>query len=197
MAVHLMTRKNTYKCNYSANDLCLTKEECKSAGAFHTPGQLAKLMAKKLFPKYISRQCNCKTKVELVEKFGREAADFLKDFKLIDPCCGTGNLLAAAMNVYKWIDEEDLYGVDIEPRAIEFCIRKFPHGHFQVGDCLLEDLTDDKFWEHPSDGLFGAYKAQKLVEATKIIKDRTIKNRQKLSEDLLKQKQLHSIQKVA
>lgn len=193
-----MTRKKLfYNCNNSACDLKLTKKECQLAGAFHTPNSLAIKMAKALFPKYTTQRSKCKTKVELVEKFGQEAADFLKDFKLIDPCCGTGNLLAAAMNVYKWIDEEDLYGVDIEPRAIEFCIRKFPHGHFQVGDCLLEDLTDDKFWEHPSDGLFGAYKAQKLVEATKIIKDRTIKNRQKLSEDLLKQKQLHSIQKVA
>ena len=185
-----MTRKSTYICNNSADDLGLTKHEKQSAGAFHTPKELAVEMAKKLFPQY----AKCKTKTEISEKFGQEGIDFLKDFRLIDPCCGTGNLLAAAMNVYKWIDEEDLYGVDIDPRAVDFCMRKFPHGHFQVGDCLLEDLTDDKFWEHPSDGLFGAYKAQKLAEATRIIKDKAVKNRKELSADLLKQKQMQMTQ---
>ena len=186
-----MTRhKKTYNCNNCAGDLCLSKEECKSAGAFHTPKKLAKEMAKKLFPKY----AKCETKADIIEKFGQEGIDFLKDFRLIDPCCGTGNLLAAAMNTYKWIDEEDIYGVDIDPRAIDFCMRKFPDGHFQVGDCLLEDLTDDKFWEHPSDGLFGAYKAQKLAEATRIIKDKAVKNRKELSADLLKQKQMQMTQ---
>ena len=189
-----MTRQTKkYDCNNSADDLGLTKHERQSAGAFHTPEVLAKAMAKKLFPRY----AKCKTKAEIVEKFGQEGIDFLKDFNLIDPCCGTGNLLAAAMNTYKWIDEEDLYGVDIDPRAVEFCMRKFPNGHFQVGDCLLEDLTDDKFWEHPSDGLFGAYKAKKLAEATKIIKDKSVKNRQQLSADLLKQKQMQNAQKAA
>lgn len=186
-----MTRKRgLYCCNNSANDLCLSKEECKSAGAFHTPEALAKSMAKKLFPRYTTKNCKCNTKAELIKKFGQEGIDFLKDFNLIDPCCGTGNLLAAAMNVYKWIDEEDLYGVDIDPRAVDFCMRKFPHGHFQVGDCLMEDLTNDKFWEHPSDGLFGVYKAQKLAEATKVIKDKSVKNRQQISAELLQQKQL-------
>ena len=189
-----MTRtKQTYNCNNSAQDLCLSKEECKSSGAFHTPKKIAMAMAKKLFPRYIK----CKTKSEIIKQFGQEGIDFLKDFNLLDPCCGTGNLLAAAMNVYKWIDEEDIYGVDIDPRAVDFCMRKFPHGHFQVGDCLLEDLTDDKFWEHPSDGLFGAYKAQKLAEATRVIKNKAVKNRKELSADLLKQKQMQVTQKAA
>lgn len=186
-----MTRqRKIYICNNNACDLKLTKQECQSVGAFHTPRKFALEMAKKLFPKYTTRRSKCETKEELIEKFGQEAVDFLKDFRLIDPCCGTGNLLAAAMNVYKWIDEEDLYGVDIDPRAVEFCIKKFPHGHFQVGDCLLEDLTDDKFWQHPSDGLFGAYKAEKLQAATAILKDKSIKQRKELSEQLLQQKQI-------
>lgn len=189
-----MTRtKDIYDCNNSADNLGLNKLEKQSAGAFHTPENLAIEMAKKLFPKYIE----CKTKKGLIKKFGQEGADFLKDFRLIDPCCGTGNLLAAAMNTYKWIDEEDLYGVDIDPRAVDFCIRKFPRGHFQVGDCLLEDLTDDKFWEHTSDGLFGVYKAQKLAEASKVIKDKSIKNRQQISAELLKQKQMQITEKTS
>lgn len=193
-----MTRqRKIYICNNNACDLKLTKQECQSVGAFHTPRKFALEMAKKLFPKYTTRRSKCETKAELIEKFGQEAVDLLKDFRLIDPCCGTGNLLAAAMNVYKWIDEEDLYGVDIDPRAVDFCMRKFPHGHFQVGDCLLEDLTDDKFWEHPSDGLFGAYKAQKLKEATTLLKDKSVKERRKLSTELLKQKQMQDVSKAA
>lgn len=182
-----MTRKKgLYNCNNSADDLNLSKAEKQSAGAFHTPKKLAMDMAKKLYPDYIK----CKTKAEIIEKFGQEGIDFLKDFNLIDPCCGTGNLLAAAMNVYKWIDEEDLYGVDIDPRAVEFCIKKFPHGHFQVGDCLTENITDDKFWTNTSDGMFGDYQAKLLVKATQTLKDKNIKNRKEIAADLLKQKQL-------
>lgn len=182
-----MTRqKRAYCCNHSADDLNLTKQERQSAGAFHTPKALAIKMAKKLFPRY----AGYKTKQEIIDKFGEEGTQFVRDFRLIDPCCGTGNLLAAALNVYKWIEEEDIYGVDIDPRAVEFCIKKFPNGHFQVGDCLIEDLTDDRFWQQPSDGMFGVYKAQMLAEATRIIKDKTVKNRAQVSVDILKKKQM-------
>lgn len=183
-----MTRtRQTYKCDNSAQDLCLSKEECKSAGAFHTPKKLAIAMAKKLYPDYIK----CKSKAEIIELFGDKGRNFLDGFNLIDPCCGTGNLLAAAMNVYKWIDEEDIYGVDIDPRAVEFCIKKFPHGHFQVGNCLLEDLTDDKFWQHTSEGMFGVYKSQKLNAASTILKDKSVKRRKEVAEQILKQKQMN------
>lgn len=146
-----MTRQiKSYNCNNSADDLGLSKFEKQSAGAFHTPKKLAIAMAKKLYPEYI----NCKTKQEIIEKFGDEGKKFVKEFNLIDPCVGTGNLLAAALNTYKWIEEEDIYGIDIDPRAIEFCMKKFPHGHFQVGNCLTDDFTSDEFWETPSVGLF-------------------------------------------
>lgn len=161
-----MTRENKkYNCNNSADDLNLTKLERQAAGAFHTPESLSVDMAKQLYPQYIKS----KTKAEIIEKFGEDGIKFLKDFNLIDPCCGTGNLLAAAMNVYKWIDEEDIYGVDIDPRAIEFCIKKFPHGNFQVGDCLKDNITDDDFWNKKWDepyenqtGLFGKMYKQEL-----------------------------------
>ncbi len=167
-----MTRtRQTYKCDNSAQDLCLSKEECKSAGAFHTPKKLAIAMAKKLYPDYIK----CKSKAEIIELFGDKGRNFLDGFNLIDPCCGTGNLLAAAMNVYKWIEEEDLYGVDIDERAVQFCKRKFPRGHFQVGDCLTEDITDDKFWQAESDGLFGRTKALQLSAAKLKVKSKTKK----------------------
>lgn len=161
-----MTRqKKSYNCNNSADDLNLTKEERQATGAFHTPKLIAMKMVKQLYPQYIK----CKTKAEIIEKFGEGGINFLKDFNLIDPCCGTGNLLAAAMNVYKWIDEEDIYGVDIDSRAIEFCIKKFPHGNFQVGDCLKDNITYDEFWNKKWDelyedqiGLFGKSYKQEL-----------------------------------
>lgn len=169
-----MTRKKQlYNCNNSADDLGLTKQERQSAGAFHTPRHLAIEMAKKLFPKY----AKCKTKQEIIEKFGQEGIDFLKDFRLIDPCCGSGNLLAAAMNIYKWIDEEDIYGVDIEYRAIEFCLKKFPHGHFQVGDCLTEDITSEKFWENEPCGMFGQLKARQLSAVKQALKNKSNKGK--------------------
>lgn len=166
-----MVRKALYNCNHSANNLNLTKEERQAAGAFHTPKNLAMTMAKRLFPKYIK----CKTKAEIIERFGDEGRKFLDGFNLIDPCCGTGNLLAAALNTYKWIDEEDIYGVDIDPRAVEFCIQKFPRGHFQVGDCLTDDITNDAFWDQESRGMFGHAKAEQLIAAKQALKAKTKK----------------------
>ncbi len=168
-----MTRQRTsYNCNNSACDLSLTKAECQAAGAFHTPKKLALSMAKRLYPQYIK----CKTKAEIAS-MGPEHAEFIRDFNLIDPCCGTGNLLAAALNIYKWIDEEDIYGVDIDYRAIEFCMKKFPHGHFQVGDCLTDDITSDDFWKQESAGMFGQVKAQQLIVVKQAIKTKAKKPR--------------------
>lgn len=158
-------QRKLYNTNNSADDLFLNKKERQDKGAFHTPSYLAIDMVKKLFPQYIK----CKTKLEITEKFGDIGQKFVKEFKLIDPCCGTGNLLAAALNTYKWIEEEDIYGIDIDARAVEFCIKKFPHGHFQVGDCLKDDITDDDFWNkkwneryEDQTGLFGKTYKQKL-----------------------------------
>lgn len=164
-----MTRKKGfYNCNNSADDLNLTKEERQAAGAFHTPKPLAMEMAKRLYPEYIKY----KTKAEIAA-LSPESAEFIKHFNLIDPCCGTGNLLAAALNVYKWIEEEDIYGVDIDHRAIEFCLKKFPHGHFQVGDCLTEDIASDKFWENEPRGMFGQLKTQQLLAAKQVLKNKS------------------------
>lgn len=66
---------------------------------------------------------------------------------IIDPCCGKGNLFVALLETYSFLKNEDLYGIDIDPEAIKFCIEKFPGGHFQVGDILKDSFTDDDFWK--------------------------------------------------
>jgi len=98
----------------------LNKEEAQSQGSFYTPEKLAIKMAKML---------------KLKEKC-----------KVLDPCCGKGNLFVAVLNTYDFISNEDLYGVDIDPEAIKFCIEKFPGGNFQVGNVLEDDITNDEFW---------------------------------------------------
>jgi len=99
----------------------LSKKEKQKQGAVYTPRELAEYMARLL--------------------------DLKERKPILDPCVGYGQLLAAVMNTYDFIEYEDLYGIDIDEEAIKFCIEKFPGGHFQVGDILVDDYTDDAFWE--------------------------------------------------
>jgi type I restriction-modification system DNA methylase subunit len=99
----------------------LTKEKQQAQGSFYTPVEISINMAKKLGLK--------------------------QKGKILDSCCGKGNLFVAVLNEYDFISNDDLYGVDIDAEAIAFCINKFPGGHFQVGNCLEDDLTDDDFWK--------------------------------------------------
>jgi type I restriction-modification system DNA methylase subunit len=98
----------------------LTDKERKEKGAFYTPPEIA---------------------LEMAEKTQYKSGE-----TILDPCVGGGNLLAAMMDTYKELQEEDLYGIDIDPEAIKICRELFPYGHFQVGDCLEDDLTNDEFW---------------------------------------------------
>jgi type I restriction-modification system DNA methylase subunit len=130
----------------------LTKEEYKKQAAVYTPQIIAEMMAK---------------------KFTNIPKEYDPNFSIIDPCCGTGNLLAAVLNVWDGTEfeneeqldengkpkkmsgvmrENNIYGADIDAAAIQKCREKFPHGHFQVyttSDGILdeyEDFTDDDFW---------------------------------------------------
>jgi len=102
----------------------LNKDSQQELGSFYTPKELALKMAKML---KLKSKC-----------------------KVLDPCCGKGNLFVAVLETYSFISNEDLYGVDIDPEAIKFCIKKFPGGHFQVGNCLEDNITDDDFWKKNS-----------------------------------------------
>ena len=99
----------------------LNKSSRQNQGSFYTPKKLALKMAKML---KLKSKC-----------------------KVLDPCCGKGNLFVAVLEIYDFISNEDLYGVDIDPEAIRFCIEKFPGGNFQVGNVLEDDITDDRFWQ--------------------------------------------------
>jgi len=93
----------------------------KETGAFYTPFKIAKRMARK-------------TKWKIGET-------------VIDPCCGNGNLLAAMLDVYSELQEENIYGIDIDSEAIEKCKELIPNGHFKVGNCLTDKIDNEDFWK--------------------------------------------------
>jgi len=102
----------------------LDKNSQSERGSFYTPEKLAIKMAKLL--KLKSGQ------------------------KILDPCCGKGNLFQAVLDTYSFINESDLYGIDIDEEAIKFCIKKWPNGNFQIGDSLKDPIFEDEFWEKNS-----------------------------------------------
>ena len=101
----------------------LTKEKAQEQGSFYTPKELSIQMAKML---------NIQNK---------------PDLKVLDPCVGKGNLLLAVKDVYSFVKNENLYGVDIDKEAIEYCKAKFPGGHFKVGNALEDPIGEDWWWE--------------------------------------------------
>lgn len=50
---------------------------------------------------------------------------------ILDPSCGRGALLSAALK-YSNVSESDLYGEDIDPQAIAYCKDRFPKGNFSL-----------------------------------------------------------------
>jgi len=106
---------------YESAEYYLDKTSQQDQGSFYTPEKLALKMAKLLKLKYKQT--------------------------ILDPCCGKGNLFVAVLSTYPFIDTSDLYGIDIDSEAIKFCIKKFPGGHFQLGNCLEDPITEDEFWQ--------------------------------------------------
>lgn len=84
------------------------------------------------------------------ETISLKVAKLVKDYKpgdtILEPCVGKGNLLQAMKDTYGIEDNSVFYGIDIDPEAIQFCIEKFPGGHFQVGNILEDDFTHESFW---------------------------------------------------
>jgi phospholipid N-methyltransferase len=101
----------------------LDKTQKQDLGAVYTPRELAVKMAKKL--------------------------EWKNGQKVLDVCVGKGNLFVAMIEVWgpDGLTNDNLYGVDIDPEAIKFCVTKFPGGHFRVGNCLTDDFTSDHFWK--------------------------------------------------
>ena len=92
----------------------------KETGAFYTPFNIALRMAKK-------------TKWKPNET-------------VIDPCCGNGNLLCAMLDLYPELQEENIYGIDIDSDAIMKCKELMPYGHFKVGNCFTDKIDNEEFW---------------------------------------------------
>lgn len=114
-----MRTKEKYLTYYKTSSH-LTKQEQKGLGAFYTPPEIALEMARQ--------------------------TEWKPGQTVIDSCCGVGNLLAAMMDTYSELQEENLYGIDIDTEAIKQCIALFPYGHFQVGDCLSNPIDSVEFW---------------------------------------------------
>ncbi len=86
----------------------LTKEQRKEMDAHYTPDELADIMVSYL----------------------------VGEGPVLDPFCGKGSLLRAAIRNNK-VEERDIYGWDIDPVAIQYCKEHFPLGHFEVKNSLL------------------------------------------------------------
>lgn len=94
----------------------LSMEERQELGAFYTPPELS---------------------VKMVEKFGAE----LKPGKtLLDPTCGAGGLLAAAIIMGR-VNPQDCYGIEFEPKIVKICQDRLsklgvPRENIRQGDAL-------------------------------------------------------------
>jgi type I restriction-modification system DNA methylase subunit len=67
---------------------------------------------------------------------------------IIDPACGSGNLLLACIEVYGEKVRSHLYGVDILPENIDYCKKnkELVGCHFKQGNTLEDDITSEYWW---------------------------------------------------
>ena len=91
-------------------------KERQKLGAFFTPPELA---------------------IEMIEKFDNLDGD------IFDPCCGSGNLLAAC--AIAGAKPTNLYGNEIDPEILEICrsrLKKLdiPESHIKQGDATKNDV---------------------------------------------------------
>lgn len=71
--------------------------------------------------------------IKMLEKFD----DF--DGTILDPCCGAGNLLAAAIKV--GFKPENVYGIEIDPTIMQIAVDRLsllgvPNKNIKLGDAL-------------------------------------------------------------
>ena len=98
----------------------LDVKEKRENGAFYTPPHIALKMAK--------------------------MTEWQPGETVFDPAVGSGNLLAAMMDTYPDLKEENLFGIDIDRAAIIDCYSLFPKGNFQIGNCLTDPITNIEYW---------------------------------------------------
>jgi hypothetical protein len=112
-----------YKNRNKIGSQTLKKEY--NTGAFYTPMELGLRMVKYL--------------------------NITQESKILDPCVGRANLFKAIKQLYPDIPNDNFYGCDIDQIAIEENLKDpdLEGMHFQVGDCLVDDLLSDIFWGKP------------------------------------------------
>ena len=89
-----------------------TLSERKDFGQFFTPPELS---------------------IKMLEKFDNT------DGTILDPCCGAGNLLAAA--IFAGFKPDNIYGIEIDPDILQIAIERLsllgvPKDNLHVGDAL-------------------------------------------------------------
>jgi ubiquinone/menaquinone biosynthesis C-methylase UbiE len=88
-----------------------------------------------------------------------DAAGDVRDRTLLDLCCGTGNLAAAAL-----AREARVTGVDFAPTMIEAAKRKVTGADFRIGDAEALDFPDESF-----DAVLCAFGLNHLAEPERAI----------------------------
>ena len=71
--------------------------------------------------------------IKMLEKFENT------DGTILDPCCGAGNLLAAA--IFAGFKPDNIYGIEIDPDILQIAIERLsllgvPKDNLHVGDAL-------------------------------------------------------------
>ena len=89
-----------------------TLSERKDFGQFFTPPELS---------------------IKMLEKFDNT------DGTILDPCCGAGNLLAAA--IFAGFKPDNIYGIELDPDILQIAIERLsllgvPKDNLHVGDAL-------------------------------------------------------------
>ena len=71
--------------------------------------------------------------IKMLEKFDNT------DGTILDPCCGAGNLLAAA--IFAGFKPDNIYGIELDPDILQIAIERLsllgvPKDNLRVGDAL-------------------------------------------------------------
>ncbi|GHU54828.1 hypothetical protein FACS189442_1590 [Spirochaetia bacterium] len=114
--------------NYSISDNHLNKNQKQDQGSYFTPEELAKIMARQLFPEKPN----------------------IKKLKILDPCVGRANLFKAIKELYSDIPNKCFYGIDVDVEAINLNKQdpELKGMNFKVGNCLTDDINSDDFWKN-------------------------------------------------
>lgn len=103
----------------------LTKEEQKELGAFFTPPELT---------------------IQMLEMYDFDSLEDFATYDVLDPTCGSGNLIIAALIVGSSVDPkypEKVFGNELSPKTLSICRKRF------VRYCQENNLKDydEDFWE--------------------------------------------------